>query len=180
MNIKHLKHFFSLKKEKLFPKFIIKIGNIEDDNTDVIITWSQQSLRSGPHPQYKAIVDKGGSQTQSSYLMYENGNPKPCDTFTIMSGMLECEILINSIIPPEKAMYNTNFLYISKCLQTYKRLENNCRFISLYIPDFESIETIIQHMIIYFKSISSLKEIRIFCLSDAEKNIIRKNLNKFL
>lgn len=162
-------------------RFIVKVDEqIENDNTDVIINWSDLSIRRGSSPHFNNILKKAGSQTYSSYLIYDNGSLKHSDAFAVVAGLLNCELLINSIIPPHASMYNTNFMFIAKCLKTYKEeLDNNCRFISTYIPNYQNINEIIQFMILYFEPLKFIKEVRLFCSSTAEKQIIESTLAKF-
>ena len=145
------------------------VGKIEEQKTDVIINWTNIDFKSGPRP-FFSIHKKAGLQLYNSVINYESNikNINYCDSFVTIPAQLNCNIVLHSIIPENKVLFNNMFRNISLTLEEYMK-NNLCRKISIYIP--EEIEKCIDGIVKYLLNIN-LKQIDIICYSEKEvKNI---------
>lgn len=156
-------------------KLIIKEGSIEQKSCDIIINWVNLDLRSGPAEFYK-INRIAGNQLFEFIMSYELllKNISYSDCLSTQPGLLDCKLVLHSVIPEQKIMYNTNYYNIAKTIKTYKE-KNICKSVSLFLN--EEIELNIKCIYENLFNIG-LEEINIIVKKE-EKEIVKKLFYKY-
>lgn len=148
----------------------IKHGRIEDENSDVIVSWMNRDMRSGPNSFYR-IHQKAGIQLFNAVLSYELGivgGVTECACFTTQPGQLECGTVFHVIMPEIKTLYARAFYNISETLREHSD-RNMCSTVSIYLV--EEVELCLASIKDFLMD-CGLKEITILYLTDAEKERI--------
>ena len=155
---------------------VLKQGNIEEQNADIILNWVNPDLRSGP-PSFLKIHNKAGTQFFNNVISYETGirNIKDGDCFITIPGDLDCKCVIHSIMPRSKNQYMINFRNIMFSLNEYSK-NNLCRSMAIYIPE-QPDQCMVG--IKEFLLDCGLKELIIMYMTDIEKNKIINFYSKF-
>lgn len=121
---------------------ILKQGLIEDESTDAIINWVYPGLRTGPES-FFSIHKKAGNQLFSFAMSYELTveEIKDADCFSTMPGLLDCRIVLHSVVPEFKQRYHTSYHNIAEVLQTYRK-SYKCDSVSLNIIEAHDMQLV--------------------------------------
>lgn len=147
----------------------------ENCKSDIVLNWVYVDPRHGPEPFYK-FMEKAGGQVRS-LLVFFDSHLKYSDNISTIPGLIECNLIVHSVVPHTTAMYNDNFLRIKRTLEKYK-VENLCRSISLYIPVVSQRRVIVDYMLEHFQQIPELEKIEIYTKDEEEFYDLKFHLEK--
>lgn len=167
-----------MKKKFEFKKYniILEIGDITKNDSDILISWANVDLMSGPFP-FNTIVEEAGPQ-YSYTLLPKKQDVKYTDAFTTIPGMLPTSIIVTCVLPVLPEMYNDCFFKIKDTIKTYSQ-NNLTRYIAMSIPDFSNTKTIFHYLFLYFDELR-LKELRIFVKDEKQFQILNKVLTNIV
>lgn len=164
-------------------KIIVKVGQIEEEIGDALLSWSAINLRTGPDS-FHRIHRKAGSQVLGSIILLES-SIKEGSAFTSIPGLTNFFTIIHSILPIHPALYNDSFFNIIKTIKVYQET-NICRDLYLTFP-FKPQGMILDHLLTYSNQLNNftfyiiVEEQKDFVLTCAIlDDKIKSKLSKFL
>lgn len=157
-------------------EYKIVLGNLQDTTADVLINWCFPDLKSGPDF-FADVIKKADNQVYYS-LSYYRGYLKPSDCVSTINGALRCNIIFHSVVPQVVEKYNDTFSNLFNSLTTYGK-ENLCRTIAISIPDYRFLPAIMVQMNAYFPELKSLREVIIYCKSEAQQDLLLREVEKY-
>ena len=157
----------------------IESGSVEKKEGDVLINWATNEFKDGP-PSFYNILSKSGYQPLSAIETFKSniskGNIAEGDSISTISGMINYNLIIHSLLPKEN--FNISWLNIMKSLKVYKK-DNNCRTVYFEIPDWNNLFNFIEEFFAYQTFVTNIKFV-IICHEMEEKYLtsIFKKLGK--
>ena len=157
-------------------KVTVKIGQIEKESSDILINWAYIQFKSGPEP-FAEVMNQAKSQVYYSTILHKD-YLKFCDCISTIPGETRTNLIIHSICPDIHTRYTESFYHIKNTIDAYHQADNLCRFISMSIPDYNSLTSILDNAISYFEALGYVEELIVYCKTEQQQKKIEEALIK--
>jgi hypothetical protein len=159
-------------------KVTVKIGQIETEPTDILINWAYIQFKSGPEP-FAEVINQAKSQVYYSTILHKD-YLKFCDCISTIPGETRANLIIHSICPDLHTRYSESFFHIKITIDAYRQGDNLCRFVSMTIPDYNSLTSILDNAVDYFSNLEYVEELVIYCKTEKQQISIEEALKKVI